>query len=157
MRSVFHRRIPVRRCDREDLSESKELQLQTKNLDGNFSVSSVSSEDENVVDKIVRVTLRGYKCSKCEFKTTLVDAIETHEKKNSVEFDIMCNLFFLEIKPKSKRDKLTWRAKGVMQLKSAGFMGWVQSHTNAALTRNEPDLPSAVRTVLQSLGMPNAE
>ena len=65
----------------EDSSESEELQLQTKNLDGNFSVSSVSSEDKNVVDKIVRVTLRGYKCSKCEFKTTLVDAIETHEKE----------------------------------------------------------------------------
>ena len=42
-------------------------------------------------------------------------------RKNSVEFDIMCNLFFLEIKPKSKRDKLTWRAKRVMQLKSSAL------------------------------------
>jgi len=74
----------------EDSSSSEELssQLSNKNLDGHFSVSSeVSSEDENhvLIEKDLKVTLRGYKCSKCNtFKTTLRDAIEHHLCRNII-------------------------------------------------------------------------
>merc|ERR1711860_208166 len=67
--------------EEEDLEESQS-QLSNKNLDGHFSVSSeVSSEDENHVligRKMLNVTLRGYKCSKCNLLTTLKDAINNH-------------------------------------------------------------------------------
>ena len=71
----------------EDSSSSEELsQLSNKNLDGHFSVSSeVSSEDENHVligRKMLNVTLRGYKCSKCNLLTTLKDAINNHNCVN---------------------------------------------------------------------------
>ena len=73
----------------EDSSSSEELyQLSNKNLDGHFSVSSeVSSEDENhvLIEKDLKVTLRGYKCSKCNtFKTTLRDAIQHHLCRNII-------------------------------------------------------------------------
>jgi len=71
--------------EEEDLEESQS-QLSDKNLDGHFSVSSeVSSEDENHVligRKMLNVTLRGYKCSKCNLLTTLKDAINNHNCVN---------------------------------------------------------------------------
>ena len=71
--------------EEEDLEESQS-QLSSKNLDGHFSVSSeVSSEDENHVligRKMLNVTLRGYKCSKCNLLTTLKDAINNHNCVN---------------------------------------------------------------------------